>query len=209
MQFFDFHHHDSTKTDGIFNLSKNNIVPSGFFSAGIHPWNINDDWELEFEKIKGLSQLPNCVAIGECGLDGLIKTPDELQRKIFLKHTEWAQNIGKSLIIHCVRHFPEIIHLTQKTSVPKVVHGFNKNKNIAHSLLENGFHLSFGKAALHSVSLQNILREVPEDRFFLETDAEDFNLENLYQKTAEIRQTSPEKIQEIIYYNFEKIRNGN
>ncbi len=209
MQFFDFHHHDFTKPDGIFNLIKTDIPPKGFFSVGIHPWYINHNWEVEFEKIKDLSQQENCVVIGECGLDGLIKIPEELQRKIFLKHTEWAQTIGKPLTIHCVRRFPEIIHLTKKISVPKVIHGFNKNKDTAQSLLENGFHLSFGKAALHNVSLQNILREVPEDRIFLETDDEDFNIEELYQKTAEIRQTSPEKIQELIAYNFEKIRNGN
>jgi TatD DNase family protein len=36
-----------------------------------------------------------------------------------------------------------------------IIHGFNK-KQIAEDLLKNNFYLSFGKAVLYNLSLQNI-----------------------------------------------------
>ena len=49
MGFFDFHHHDAGKNLGIYNLKFNEIPPENYFSAGIHPNAVADDFE---EKLK-------------------------------------------------------------------------------------------------------------------------------------------------------------
>ena len=66
MEFFDFHHHDFNKKNGIYNLKLNEIPPANYFSAGIHPQDISDRFEEDFLWLKTIVKLENCVAIGEC-----------------------------------------------------------------------------------------------------------------------------------------------
>lgn len=205
MILFDFHHHNRENTYGIYNLEPKEIVTEKKFSVGIHPKDIDENWEENFEKIKEISLLPNCVAIGECGLDGLISVNENLQKEVFEKHILWANQIKKPVIIHCVKRFSEIIPFQKITEIPLVIHGFNKKKTIADEMLRHGFYLSFGKSVLHSLSLQSILKEFPLEKIFLETDDANFNIEELYQKTAEIKGISIENLHNKILKNLESL----
>ncbi len=55
-----------------------------------------------------------------------------------------------------------------------IIHGFSKSEQLAKQLLDNGFYISFGKYLLQSRSfgteLETVFRNMPNDRFFLETD---------------------------------------
>lgn len=205
MILFDFHHHNRENTYGIYNLEPKEIVTEKKFSVGIHPKDIDENWEENFEKIKEISLLPNCVAIGECGLDGLIPVNENLQKEVFEKHILWANQINKPVIIHCVKRFSEIIPFQKTAKTPLVIHGFNKKKTIADEMLRHGFYLSFGKSVLHSLSLQSILKEFPLEKMFLETDDANFNIEELYQKTAEIKGISFENLHNKILKNIESL----
>lgn len=205
MILFDFHHHNRENTYGIYNLEPKEIVTEKKFSVGIHPKDIDENWEENFEKIKEISLLQNCVAIGECGLDGLISVNENLQKEVFEKHILWANQINKPVIIHCVKRFSEIIPFQKIAEIPLVIHGFNKKKTIADEMLKHGFYLSFGKSVLHSLSLQSILKEFPLEKIFLETDDANFNIEELYQKTAEIKGISIENLHNKILKNLESL----
>ncbi|MFT3918093.1 TatD family hydrolase [Cloacibacterium sp.] len=205
MILFDFHHHNRENTYGIYNLEPKEIVTEKKYSVGIHPKDIDENWEENFEKIKEISLLPNCVAIGECGLDGLISVNENLQKKVFENHILWANQIKKPVIIHCVKRFSEIIPFQKIAEIPLVIHGFNKKKTIADEMLKYGFYLSFGKSVLHSLSLQSILKEFPLEKMFLETDDANFNIEELYQKTAEIKGISIENLHNNILKNIESL----
>ena len=205
MILFDFHHHNRENTYGIYNLEPKEIVTEKKFSVGIHPKDIDENWEENFEKIKEISLLPNCVAIGECGLDGLISVNENLQKEVFEKHILWANQINKPVIIHCVKRFSEIIPFQKIAEIPLVIHGFNKKKTIADEMLKHGFYLSFGKSVLHSLSLQSILKEFPLEKIFLETDDANFNIKELYQKTAEIKGISIENLHNKILKNLESL----
>lgn len=205
MILFDFHHHNRENTYGIYNLEPKEIVTEKKFSVGIHPKDIDENWEENFEKIKEISLLPNCVAIGECGLDGLISVNENLQKEVFERHILWANQINKPVIIHCVKRFSEILPFQKIAEIPLVIHGFNKKKTIADEMLRHGFYLSFGKSVLHSLSLQSILKEFPLEKIFLETDDANFNIEELYQKTAEIKGISIENLHNKILKNLESL----
>ena len=43
--------------------------PNQFYSAGLHPWYINDGWEQEWKNVQSAANQNNVVAIGETGLD--------------------------------------------------------------------------------------------------------------------------------------------
>lgn len=126
MDFLDFHHHQRGKT-GIYNLGLNGETPIGKFSVGLHPKDITHNWKLDFDKIKTISLSEDCLAIGECGLDGLINVDEDLQNQIFHAHISWAEEIKKPIIIHCVRRFSQLLHF-KNAKVPLIVHGFNKKK---------------------------------------------------------------------------------
>jgi TatD DNase family protein len=206
MEFFDFHHHDFNKKNGIYNLKLNEIPPANYFSAGIHPQEISDRFEEDFLWLKTIVKSENCVAIGECGLDGLVEIDENLQHEIFQKQIELANEIRKPIIIHCVKRFSQLIHFKKKSKVPMIVHGFNKRKTIADEMLKNEFCLSFGKSALYNVNLQDFLKEIPIDQLFLETDSADFEIKDLYYKIAELKSCRIEDFQQKIKENLKNLQ---
>lgn len=203
MDFLDFHHHKQ-KENGIYNLSLNEELPSGNFSVGLHPKDITENWKSDFEKIKEISLSKNCLAIGECGLDGLIDIDEKLQNEIFQAHISWAEEISKPIIIHCVRRFSQIL-LYKNAKVPLIIHGFNKKETIAKELLNASFFLSFGKAALDNLSLQKLIEDFPIQKMFLETDNSDFDIEELYEKVSELKSISMEDLRLQMWENLENV----
>lgn len=207
--FFDFHHHRPNYNNGIFNLPMFETAPKEWFSAGIHPWDIskfNEDemWNWLEVNVK----LPNCFAIGECGLDGLIEADFKTQSRIFENQILLANDLKKPVIVHCVKRFSELISFQKIAKTKMIVHGFNKKESVADELLNHNFYLSFGKPLLYNLSLQKTFEKVPLNRFFLETDNDDFEIGDLYKKAAELKKMSVEELQKLIAENLDTIKNG-
>ncbi len=208
MEFFDFHHHKKYIQNGIYNLDIEEILPDFPYSIGIHPKDIDiDDIEQQFSRMSSML-FQSCFAIGECGLDSLVSIDQKIQEEVFLRQIRMANEIKKPIIVHCVRKFYEVISFKKKAEQPMIIHGFNKKRKIADDLLANNFYLSFGKAVLYNLSLQDILKNTPLDKIFLETDNEDFNIEELYLKASEIKGISLEQLNEQILENLHTIKNG-
>ncbi|NIF07287.1 hydrolase TatD [Chryseobacterium sp. Tr-659] len=208
MEFFDFHHHKKYIRNGIYNLDIGRIPPDFPYSIGIHPKDIDvSNIQKQFSWM-GSMMFKSCFAIGECGLDALVPIDQKIQEAVFLRQIMIANEVKKPIIIHCVKKFYEVISFKKKAEQPMIIHGFNKKKRIAEDLLANNFYLSFGKAVLYNLSLQDILKNTPPDKFFLETDNEDFNIEELYLKVSEIRGISLEQLNEQILQNLHAIKNG-
>lgn len=205
MNLFNFHHHTLGNFYGIYNLELGENVPESYFSVGIHPKDIDENWEKHFEAFKKISLQDNCLAIGECGLDALIDIDANLQKTVFERQILWANEIQKPVIIHCVKWFQELIPFQKLAEVPLIIHGFNKKKSVADEMLKHGFFLSFGKSVLYNLSLQSILKEIPIDKIFLETDDADFDIAELYQKVSEIKEISLEELQKKISENLQSI----
>ena len=205
MQFFDFHHHDFNKNEGIYNLAFQAELPMGSFSAGIHPASITENMDAHFDWLKEVSQNKKCVAIGECGLDGLIKVEEKLQEDVFERQISWANEIKKPLIIHCVKRFSKLQQFKKLAKVPMVVHGFNKRKTIGDDLQNQDFYLSFGKSVLYNVNLQDFLRSFPIDKIVLETDSADFKIEMLYEKVAVLKNLELDDLTQKIRENIHNL----
>ncbi len=202
MTYFDFHHHHLEKETGIYNLGFRESIPKGFFSAGIHPHFSAENNDQKFDWLQKVSHHENCLAIGECGLDGLINIDDEIQQEVFQRQIEFANGINKPLIIHCVRRFSQLISFKKEAKVPMIIHGFNKRKTIGDELQKHDFYLSFGKSVLQNVNLQEFVKQFPTEKLFLETDAEDFAIELLYQKVADLKSMKVENLVQQIEENL-------
>lgn len=209
MEYFNLHTHTFLNQQNVLELV--NQYPDefdssvSFFSVGIHPWRINGqnvDRELEF--IDAKLKLPNCLAVGECGLDKRIDTDLKIQIEIFEKQLLLAEYHQKPVVIHCVAAFQEVIQIKKrlKISVPMIIHGFSKNSQVAASLVTNGFYLSFGKHLLLNPDMVSVFKNVPNDHIFLETDTMNQRIEDVYAIAAKYKQINIAELQHLIQTNF-------
>jgi TatD DNase family protein len=179
------------------------------FSIGIHPWFFNpDSFRQQWKTLQELSRHPNCVAIGECGLDQLIDLDKKTQIKIFMQHAELAQEQNKPLIIHCVRAYHDLLQLKRHhgDSPAWIIHGFNKYK-FAEPLLNEGIYLSLGHNVLRpNHPIARLLPDLPLDHLFLETDDTDTpDIDTIYQTAATIAGLTLMALKQQLYNNFKRI----
>lgn len=173
------------------------------YSVGIHPWYLNEiDFQKELLLIEKHIQSPGFKAVGECGLDKRIDTPLELQKKLCIPQLLLAEKYKKPIILHCVAAYQEIIQLKKqlKLTVPMIIHGFSKNAQVAESLIKNGFYLSFGKYLLLNADLASVLKTIPPNQLFLETDTIEQSIFEVYAKAEEILGASIKQQIEDNYY---------
>lgn len=167
------------------------------YSAGLHPWFLSEaSLESDLEWLH--THAPGAVAIGEAGLDKLVKIPADLQMAAFKACIAVSEQTGKPLIIHCVKAYEAVMAVKKslKPAQPWIIHGFDKHPQTAAELLRAGCYLSFGKALFNDRShAARSLQTVPADRFFLETDdARDLAIESVYARAAQIRGVTQEEM---------------
>jgi TatD DNase family protein len=182
------------------------IRPGSVYSVGLHPWNLKKEKDSRWlEVLKTVAGKTEVVAIGESGLDKLTDVPMVEQMPVFDGHAEIAEQVGKPLIVHCVRAWQELIAVKnrRRPAVKWIVHGFNSKPPVAKMLLDNGFALSFGKAILDADSnAATVLKQIDFQHFFLETDDSDSGIEKIYAAAAQIRNCSVEDLSVQIKDNF-------
>jgi TatD DNase family protein len=209
MQFFNLHTHKYTNQENVLELVNqypqefDDTIP--FYSIGIHPWYIREkQLETDLQIIESKLQEANCLAIGECGLDKRIEAPLELQQMVFEKQLLLAEKYKKPVVIHCVASFQEVIATKKrlKLTVPMIIHGFSKNKQVAKELIDNGFYISFGKYLLRNPELESVFQSIPNDKFFLETDTVEEGIEEVYALAARYKKMGIDELQQQIKSNF-------
>ena len=212
MEFINFHTHQFTNQSNVLELV--NQYPHEFdasipfYSIGIHPWYIVEDRiDTDLKIIEEKLQTENCLAIGECGLDKRIEIPIEQQIIVFEKQLALAEKYKKPVVIHCVAAFQEVIEIKKKMkiSVPMIIHGFSKNSQLANQLIATGFYLSFGKYLLRNPELKMVFQHIPNDRFLLETDTIEENIQQVYDLATEYKNLSVKELQDVISSNFKDI----
>ena len=84
MQYFNLHTHSYSNQEDVVELV--NQYPQEFtdtfpnYSIGIHPWFIEEDRiEADLAIIESKLKEPNCLAVGECGLDKRIEKKTQLK----------------------------------------------------------------------------------------------------------------------------------
>ena len=216
MKFINIHTHSSSGNFDvleIINQYPNSYVEKdNYFSIGIHPWYINEaSWKEELQIIEEKIQSNNCLALGECGLDKRRDTPMDLQLEVFEAQLLLAEKHKIPVIIHCVAAFQELIALKQKLniSVPMVIHGFSKSEELSQQLLKQGFYISFGKYLIKNPELEMAFKNVPNNRFFLETDTIEEGIEQVYALAAKYKKIDVVTLQQIVTTNFNTVfKNG-
>ncbi len=191
-------------------LNSDSLTLPHYFSIGIHPWFYEAQlFSQHWQAVQQFSRHPNCVAIGECGLDHLITLDKKQQIAVFARHIELALELNKPLMIHCVRAYPELLKLKQHyaSTLPWIVHGFNKY-SMTEALLNQDCYLSLGYAVLRpNHPLGRLLPDLPLDRLFLETDDTEMpTIDTIYQTAAKIAGWPLSALKQRLYHNFKRIK---
>lgn len=177
-RYFDAHTHDTSAVDALISVAPDFIPAEGhYYSVGIHPWDTEGllpaDWPAMLARRGADSDV---LAIGETGLDKLKGAPLQRQMDVLREHIAVSERVGKPLILHIVRAFPEIIRLKAeiKPVQPWIVHGFRGKPELARELVRHGFYLSMGEKFNQDSALA-----VPPGRLLAETDESTLTIDEI------------------------------
>lgn len=212
--FIDIHtHHGAKAVDGTFSVISlmahegifPEIIPGIAFTFGIHPWFLTEtNHDRQLKDVRRAAGNSEVIAVGEAGFDK-IKGPDaDLQRRTFEEQVMIAGENDKPVVIHCVRAWDELfkVHKRLKPALPWLVHGFRGNKELAAQLISKNMFLSFWFNFVTRPEATPLIRSLPADRIFLETDGSGVDIKDIYKKVSEDLDIRIVELKEIIYGNF-------
>jgi TatD DNase family protein len=210
--YIDIHTHtyyqdpETTLVLNVFPEEREKLELPCYFSIGLHPWHVQvKTWEKQVEFIRTVAGNSNVLAIGETGLDKSVHTAYATQQQAFLAQLTIAEYLGKSLIIHCVRSYSEMLAFRKKSdqSVPWIFHWFNSDQQIARELIRKNCYLSFGHMLFNEQSKAfKAFQSIPIDQVFFETDDAGYTIREVYEKAAEIRNLTVTDLKTQILINF-------
>lgn len=179
------------------------IAHGGYFTAGVHPWDILRVEHSTREYLDYLSRM-SPLAIGEIGLDFRPQMPDhELQIQLFEDQVKLAARLAKPVVVHSVSAQQATMQVMAQFSGRWIWHAFGRSTESARQILQHpGAYLSFGPALLQSPKLQQTLLEIPTSRLFLETDASLLDIRELYMLASQMLNISIPELKTIIANNF-------
>lgn len=149
-----------------------------YASVGVHPSDIGEMDEAEYQWLAQMCDHEKCVAVGEIGLDYYWdKEPEvrENQRYWFERQIDLAKTKKLPIIVHsrdAAKDTMDIIKKTDAASVGGVIHCFSNSLEFAKMYVDMGFYIGIGGV----VTFKNakVLKEVaawtPLERILLETD---------------------------------------
>ena len=192
-----------------------NIIP--FY--GIHPWYAKSCSKIELmslgQFIKQKKAAGIRFGIGETGLDKTGKNPDiEDQKGFFAFHLWLAEQYKVPVAVHCVHAwgiFEEIL-ADVPADLPLLMHSYSGSLETAQSLLKRNTWFSFSPSLQRIEKQAEVLRRLPLERLFLETDLTDCTpeqhkqtLEELYAFVANLRGISSEELKKVLQNNLKTL----
>jgi TatD DNase family protein len=147
-----------------------------YFSPGVHPHDVKDIAEGDYDTLSSLATRPKAVAIGETGLDYYYdNSPRELQREHFRRHIRLAIDVGRPLIVHSRDANAETMEILAGESARDAggtLHCFSGDYDMARRALDMGLYISVGGSLTFKKAdaLRDIIKKVPIERILLETD---------------------------------------
>ena len=177
-------------------------------SCGLHPWLIDRYYSPDLMQQLELNlKQDNVWAIGECGLDKAIHTDLELQKNILQKHVNWAEMMGKPLVIHCVRAYNELVPFIKNSQATFLLHGYKGSEEQSKQLLKfDNVFFSFGKRLFQpEEGYLKSIKTIPLERTLLETDNSNYTIKEIYKQYALNKQMDEEVIKKQLYITFAHI----
>lgn len=145
-----------------------------FPTAGVHPHDAAAADAAVLAGIEALCRRPECVAVGETGLDFFKEySPRADQVERYAWHLDLARRLKKPLVIHCRDAHAENVRLLRAfEGVRGVMHCYSFGPEELGPYLELGLCISFSGMVTYPANAANRAAAalVPLDRLLVETD---------------------------------------
>ena len=152
--------------------------PNMTCSVGTHPHHAHEELDITADDLIARAQHPKVVAIGEAGLDyHYDNSPRDAQEQGFRAHIAAARATGLPLVIHSREADDDMARILEQETgqgpFPAVLHCFTGGPDLARRALALGHYISFTGIVTfkNSADLRAIAKDVPAERFLVETDA--------------------------------------
>lgn len=188
----------------------------GPFSVGIHPWATSEisfrELADELASVERLASLPEVVAVGEAGIDGLKGGDTELQAEILKEQVRISERVAKPLVLHVVRSGHIVMAVCRQMErelhglrQPWIWHGFRGGPVEAARFLNlrNENYISLGLRFNAETA-----RAVSTARLLLETDDCGADIEHVVAEVAKSRGVDADALREQVRANLSRIFTG-
>jgi TatD DNase family protein len=151
--------------------------PNVYATVGMHPHDAKDVGEEELKALKQLTSRPKVVAVGETGLDYYYNhSPHDVQRRVFTRFIHMAREVALPIVVHerdAAKDAIDLLRSAGEGRLRGVIHCFTGNYDAARAYLDSGFYLSFTGIITfkNAEPLRDVVRKVPLERIFVETDS--------------------------------------
>ena len=187
---------------------------------GIHPSEIQNFKEKNLDDIENLLKKEKVIGIGEIGLDYSYKTDKNKQKEIFEEQVRLAEKYNLPVVIHIRNTFDDVFNILKNYKIIPIWHSCTGNLKEIEKFLEIRGCLSFSGIITfkNAHKLREVVKVVPLERIFLETDSpyltpepyrgkinEPSYIKFIYQKIAEIKNIEIDELERIIENNFKKL----
>lgn len=214
--FINIHTHGAEPVAGIFSvdtlMAHEGINPGQkpgiAYSFGIHPWYLtSENHDYLLGQVEKMASSGNIIAVGEAGFDKIKGPVIGLQRKTFEEQVSIADNYRKPVVIHCVRYWDELLqeHKKLKPATPWLVHGFRGKADLALQLISRGMYLSFWFSFIIRPESTQLIKRLPGNRIFLETDGADIDIRVIYNKVSADLEITVDELKNLILNNFKNL----
>lgn len=179
------------------------IIPA----LGMHPWYLNnatEKWKEDLER--KLKENPKAL-IGECGFDRLKNANHLQQKEAFMFQTDLSIKLNRSLLIHAVKADVWLEEFWLKLKQTKfVIHSFSGSLELMQKAVSVGGYISFSPSIYKRSNCFALFKNVPIERLLVESDGpyqgEPNDIPELISSIADIKQQSPETLNQQIKQNF-------
>ena len=147
-----------------------------YYTVGIHPDECDGYNHDEIESYLAVNDA-RLVAVGEIGLDYFHnKENKQQQREVFISQIELAKRYRKPIVIHCRDAYGDMLEILKKYAPFEhgaVMHCYSGSLEFAQEVIKLGVKLSFTGTVTYknAVNLHEVVRRIPLDSFFVETDS--------------------------------------
>ena len=200
-----------------------------YASVGVHPHDVKNCNESILGELVDLAQHKEVRAWGEIGLDfNRMYSPRQDQEKWFHRQLEIAGQRNLPMIFHerdSNGRFLEMLKTHCGKAVNGVVHCFSGTGEELGHYLDLGLHIGITgiiTMQIRGAQLRGLVPQIPANRLLIETDApyltpspernrhrrnEPAFVKSVLLKLAEVRQTDPEELAQVVWENTCKLYN--
>lgn len=196
--------------------------PFIYAAVGVHPSNVQELTERDYEWLEEKLAAPKAVAVGEIGLDYYWDKEPEVQarqRESFSRQLQLAKKLDKPVIIHsrdAAKDTLDVMAAEGGSQLRAVIHCFSYTKETAREFQKWDYYFGIGGVLTfkNAKKLKDAAAELPIERILLETDCpylapepyrgkrnSSLYLPRVVAALAELKGLSCQEIEDITWHN--------